>query len=72
MNKVLLIHYREDPTFRKLMDEIRIEHRPVVSKWKPQGTQDENSRLMEEIKFTQAQQQGFDLLHQILTGETHG
>lgn len=72
MNKVFLKHYRDDPTFRQMMREIFAEHRPVVSRWKPQATQDENVRLMEEIKFTQAQQQGFDLLHQILTGESNG
>lgn len=72
MNKTFLVHYREDRTFRKMMDEIRAEHRPVVAKWQPQATQDENARLLEEIKFSQAQQQGFDLLHQILTGESNG
>lgn len=72
MNKVFLHHFREDQTFRTLMRELYAEHRPVVVKWRPQPTQDENARLMEEIKFTQAQQQGFDLLHQILTGDKDG
>lgn len=69
MNRVFRQHYLEDVTFRKLMQEIRAELRPIVRQWKPQETADANAALIEEIKFSQAQQQGFDLLYQILTGE---
>jgi len=72
MNIPILKHYREDRTFRQLMVELAAEHRPRVPQWRPQATQDDNVRLMEEIKFAQAQQQGFDLLHAILTGERNG
>ena len=71
MNQPLLKHFRESLDFQRLMQEIRQEQRPVIQAWNPQATQDENARLLEEIKFSSALQQGFDLLFTILTGK-HG
>lgn len=67
MNKVLLNHYRGDPNFRQLMKEL-LANRPVVPTWKPQETQDGNAKVIEDIKFASALQQGWDLLYATLYG----
>lgn len=68
MNMPLLKHYREDVNFRRLMEDLWKENRPVIEQWNPQTTQDENARLLEQIKFSSAKQQGFDLLFTLLQG----
>lgn len=69
MNPVLLKHYQADTGLRQLLKEIRAENYPLLKQWKPQESNEENMRLLEEIKFSSAQQQGFDLLYRFLTGE---
>jgi hypothetical protein len=67
MNKALLAHYREDPNFRQLLKEI-LSARPIIPTWKPQETRDGNEKLIEDIKFASAFQQGWDLLFVTLNG----
>ena len=70
MNKALIAHYREDPNFRQMMKEMGTQ-RPVIPTWKPQDTRDENEKLIEDIKYASALQQGWDLLFQTLYGVRH-
>jgi hypothetical protein len=64
----LLKALRDSPEFKIIMDGVK-KDRPVVPSYKPQKTMDETANMIENIKYQSAKQEGFDLLHQILTGQ---
>ena len=66
--KLFLGQLRSDPKFRHVLKELK-DVRPVIPFYKPQDTIDAQAMLIEQIKYSTATQQGFDLLYLILTGE---
>lgn len=70
MDKALLASFRENHNFQQLMRSIH-PHRPIVPTWKPQDTRDANEKLIEDIKYASAFQQGWDLLYATIMGVKH-
>lgn len=68
MSKDLINQLRESRDFQVIMAEM-LKVRPVVPTYKPQKTLDETANIMEQIKYSSAQQDGFDLLFSALTGK---
>lgn len=67
MSKELIKQLRESHDFQVIMKDL-LKHRPVVPTYKPQKTMDETANMLEQIKYSSAQQDGFDLLFSALTG----
>lgn len=67
MSKDLIKQLRESPDFQIIMRDM-LKYRPVVPTYKPQKTIDETANMVEQIKYSSAQQDGFDLLFSALTG----
>lgn len=63
-----LIEIKNDPKFKQVMREFK-ELRPLVSRFKPQGSVEANNELLERIKYESGRQDGFDLIYLQLTGE---
>lgn len=57
-----------NPLFRETMKELK-KLRPVVPVYKPCQTQEEMFSLLERIRFESGRQEGFDLIHLLLTGD---
>lgn len=65
----LLKSYQGNAEFRQILEEaLRI--RPVIPAFSICKTKDEQDMVVENIKFYTAMRQGFDLLHQYLTGKS--
>jgi hypothetical protein len=69
--KRFLSELRENPLFQEAMKEVK-KFRPVVPRYKPGMNTEENSSLIERIKYESAREEGFDLIYLILTGERNG
>lgn len=67
MSKDLIKQLRESHDFQVIMNDM-LRYRPVVPTYKPQKTMDETANMFEQIKYSSAQQDGFDLLFSALTG----
>lgn len=63
-----LIEIKNDPKFKVVIREFR-ELRPLVSRFKPQGSVEANNELLERIKYESGRQDGFDLIYLQLIGE---
>lgn len=60
---------RDRDEFRPAMRELKDALRPIIPRYKPMPTKDEEEALVARIKFETARQDGFDLLMMHLTGE---
>lgn len=63
----LLKSIRENKEFQAVMEEA-LKMRPVIPAFSICRTKDEQDMVVENIKFYTAMRQGFDALHQYLTG----
>lgn len=61
---------RADPKFRAMMQDLAKSNRPIVPKYSVCSNVEERETLIETIKIKTGEQKGFDLLAQLLTGET--
>ena len=61
---------REYPEFQFAIDELKAK-RPVIPKYSPASSFDDEQMLLNRIKYETARQDGFDLIFLCLTGERH-
>ena len=66
--KEFLARLRMEPLFLDLLKEID-KQRPVIPKYQPAESSEEERSLLERIKFETGRQAGFDLYRLYLTGE---
>ncbi len=66
--KQFLNELRENPIFQAAVKELN-KFRPIVPKYKPGQSSEENSSLLEVIKYESGRKEGFDLLYLLLTGD---
>jgi hypothetical protein len=66
--KQFLQELRLNPLFKEAMKEIK-KFRPQVPAYRPGHSLEENSSLMERIKFESGRLEGFDLIYLLLTGD---
>ena len=59
---------KENPEFKAVMVEM-LRFRPIVPAFSICKTKDEQEMVVESIKYYTALRNGFDLLHQLLTGK---
>jgi hypothetical protein len=57
---------KKSPQFQKAMQELRKQHRPPVTHFKP-----ERPNSVDEWKYQSGRQAGFDSLYSLLTGDTN-
>lgn len=68
MSALILIKLRELPEFGSIIEAIKT-HRPIVPRYYPAATPEQQSVAMEKIKFEMARQEGFDHLVNLLEGK---
>ena len=61
---------RADTPFRNEMKKLYEKSRPIIPKYTVCETVEERETLIEKIKIKTGEQAGFDMLYQLLTGET--
>jgi hypothetical protein len=66
--QVILKELRVNPLFKGAMREL-LQARPVVPEYKPGQSQEENSSLLETIKYESGRKAGFDWMYFLLTGD---
>lgn len=71
MSKEFLQILREHECFGPAIDLVR-QHRPIVPRYSPAETREEEEQNISKIKFNTALQDGFDLALRLLTGEKNG
>jgi hypothetical protein len=64
----LLRAVRENPEFKQVMED-SLKMRPVIPAFSICKTKDEQDMVVENLKYFTAMRQGFDNLHQYLTGK---
>jgi len=68
MSKEFLTVLREHECFATAIKFVE-SHRPVVPRYSPGGTKEEEEQIIRKIKHETARQDGFDLALRLLTGE---
>jgi hypothetical protein len=61
---------KADTPFRDAMKKVRERSRPIVPKYTVCETVEQRESLIENIKIKTGEQAGFDMLYQLLTGES--
>lgn len=64
----LLMALREDARFQAVMMDLWNSQRPPVPAFEPKASTEQNTDLIERIKFANGMQKGFDLLFGLLVG----